>query len=56
MRGKTLKMPPPEETTVRQIGSAGEYVDVLGDVFGLDLPEAAGLWPGIRARHQALFG
>ena len=32
------------------------YVSVLADVFALDLPEAADLWPAIQARHAALFG
>lgn len=56
MRGRTLKMLLPDETTERQIGSAADYVAVLDEVFGLDLPEAAGLWPAICARHEALFG
>lgn len=56
LRGRTLKVLLPDETAERQIGSAAEYVDVLGEVFGLDLPEATGLWPAILARHEALFG
>ena len=56
LRGRTLRMLLPDETTERQIGSADEYVRVLSDVFALDLPEAADLWPAILARHEALFG
>ncbi len=37
------------------IDSAGELVAVLGDVFGIALPEAAGLWDKVRARHAELF-
>jgi N-hydroxyarylamine O-acetyltransferase len=39
----------------RLIEDAEAYVAALRDVFGLDLPEAAGLWPAICRRHQALF-
>jgi len=37
------------------IGSADAFVAAPDDVFGLDLPEAADLWPIICARHEALF-
>lgn len=39
----------------RELASADEYVSTLADVFGLDLPEAATLWPRIIARHRELF-
>jgi hypothetical protein len=28
---------------------------VLADEFGLDLPEAAALWPRVAARHEAVM-
>jgi N-hydroxyarylamine O-acetyltransferase len=39
-----------------ELASSGELVDTLRNSFGLDVPEAAGLWPAICARHDALFG
>lgn len=55
MRGRTLKRVG-SETTTHDIASADEYLDTLHTVFGLDLPEARGLWPKIDARHRELFG
>jgi len=37
------------------IANADALVATLRTVFALDLPEAAGLWPQIVARHAALF-
>lgn len=56
MRGKTLKFLTREATDARDLASADEYVSVLSEVFGLDVPQAARLWPAICARHEALFG
>lgn len=56
MRGRTLKILTASDTVKRRLDSADDYVSVLSDVFALDLPEAASLWPAIRARHEALFG
>jgi hypothetical protein len=39
----------------RELGSGAELISVLRDAFGLDVPEAAGLWEQIEARHTALF-
>jgi N-hydroxyarylamine O-acetyltransferase len=36
--------------------SADELLATLRDHFGLDVPEAASLWPKVVARHEALFG
>ncbi|HEY3784385.1 MAG TPA: arylamine N-acetyltransferase [Steroidobacteraceae bacterium] len=38
------------------LDSAEEFVATLRVTFGLDLPEAATLWPAIMARHAELFG
>lgn len=56
MRGRTLKVLTPDGTRERLINSAEEYVATLKGEFGLDLPEAAGLWRKIVARHEVLFG
>ncbi|MCR5880898.1 arylamine N-acetyltransferase [Phenylobacterium sp. J367] len=56
MRGRSLREVRPGGVETRLVGSADEYVAVLAERFGLDLPEAAGLWPRICARHEALFG
>ena len=52
MRGRVL-------TKLTRVGKEGElipdapaYVEALRDVFGLNLPEAAALWPRILARHE----
>ena len=56
MRGRTLKVLTPRETTEQLIDSVDEYVAVLEREFRLDLPEAHSLWPKIVARHEVLFG
>jgi N-hydroxyarylamine O-acetyltransferase len=56
MRGKTLKVLTPSGLAERHIASADEYVATLREVFNLDFPEAASLWPKILARHEQLFG
>jgi N-hydroxyarylamine O-acetyltransferase len=56
LRGRTLKHSRPDGSSERLIGSAAEFVEVLSRDFGLDLPQAADLWPRIAARHEELFG
>jgi N-hydroxyarylamine O-acetyltransferase len=56
LRGRTLKHSRLEGVHERLIGSAEDYVAVLARDFGLDLPQAAALWPRICARHDELFG
>lgn len=55
LRGRILKRVRPDGAEDHLIGSAEELVDVLRRDFDLELPEAAGLWPRIVARHEALF-
>ena len=38
-----------------ELASADELVAVLRDVFDMNVPEAAALWPAICARHDTLF-
>lgn len=56
LRGKTLRRVRGTDVETRALGTASEYVETLLDVFGLDLPAAAGLWSRIEARHAELFG
>jgi N-hydroxyarylamine O-acetyltransferase len=56
MRGRVLRAATPAGTQDRLIDSADEYVAVLKNEFDLDLPEAAGLWPKIVARHEEVMG
>lgn len=56
MRGRVLRRMTPDAVQDTLVASASDYVATLRDVFDLDLPEAAALWPAIRARHAVLFG
>ncbi|MDQ0462556.1 N-hydroxyarylamine O-acetyltransferase [Caulobacter ginsengisoli] len=55
LRGRVLRTATPTGTQDRLIGSADEYVAMLAEDFGLDLPEAADLWPKIVARHEVVM-
>ena len=55
LRGRVLKRIDRDGRESRTLGSADELVATLADEFALDVPEAAGLWPRIVARHDALF-
>ncbi len=55
MRGRVLRTANPTSAQDRLISSADEYVAVLKQDFALDLPEAAGLWPKILARHEVVM-
>ncbi|HEY5237524.1 MAG TPA: arylamine N-acetyltransferase [Rhizomicrobium sp.] len=52
--GRVLKDVRPYVASARTLESADELVTVLADKFGLDVPEAASLWPKICARHEAI--
>lgn len=54
--GRVLRTVRADGVEERVLDSADAYVETLARVFGLDLPEAAPLWPRIAARHEALFG
>jgi len=53
--GRVLRRYGPAGMSERVLASADELVTVLGDVFAIDEPAAAGLWPRICARHEAVF-
>ncbi|HYD46580.1 MAG TPA: arylamine N-acetyltransferase [Phenylobacterium sp.] len=55
LRGRTLITVTPQGETSRLLADADEYVGVLRETFGLDLPEAASLWPRICARHEQVM-
>jgi N-hydroxyarylamine O-acetyltransferase len=55
LRGRVLSVQAAQGETRRLLESAAELVAVLRDTFGLDLPEAAGLWDKVRQRHLELF-
>ena len=54
LRGRVLSEKSRSGVTRRRLDSADELVQVLLDVFGLDVPATASLWPRIVARHEAL--
>lgn len=56
LRGRVLTRTRTEGATKHTLDSADELVNTLHSVFGLDVPDAASLWPRVLARHDALFG
>jgi len=55
LRGRVFSVRTAASEEKRLVGSAEELVTLLRDRFGLDLPEAAGLWGKVCARHAVLF-
>jgi N-hydroxyarylamine O-acetyltransferase len=55
LRGRILRTVTSAGVETRLLGSADELVAVLSTDFGLDVPEAATLWPRILARHEAVM-
>jgi N-hydroxyarylamine O-acetyltransferase len=53
--GRTVRRVQPDSKTTELIESADEFVAVLKLEFGLDVPDAAALWPAICAKHAELF-
>ncbi|MDD3836962.1 MAG: arylamine N-acetyltransferase [Phenylobacterium sp.] len=53
LRNRTLRRITPQGAEERLVDSPEDYVALLADPFGLDLPEAAPLWPRICAQHEA---
>lgn len=56
LRGRVVEVTTPAGAERRTLQSADELVQALCTEFGLDLPEAAGLWDKVCARHAELFG
>ena len=55
LRGRVFRRVSPDGPTERVLESADELVAVLKDEFALDVPEVAGLWPRVLARHEAVL-
>ncbi len=55
LRGRVALRIRPDGTGKRLIENADDLVATLKDVFALDLPEAAGLWDKIAARHEQVM-
>ncbi len=54
LRGRVLHVASANGITRRTLNSVDEIVATLASQFGLDLPEVAGLWPRIAARHEEI--
>jgi N-hydroxyarylamine O-acetyltransferase len=55
LRGRTLRRLTPTQTAERIIESPADLVATLRDVFSLDVPEVAVLWPRIVMRHEEVL-
>lgn len=55
LRGRVLDTRMPGRSEQRTLTSADEVSDVLRDVFSLEEPALAALWPKICARHKQIF-
>jgi N-hydroxyarylamine O-acetyltransferase len=55
LRGRVLRRTTPFGRTERLLESAADFTAALEAEFGLDVPEAAGLWPAIVARHEEVL-
>lgn len=56
LRGRVLRKVRPDGHEEQLLDSADELLATLSKEFGLQVPEAASLWPTIVERHAALFG
>lgn len=54
LRGRVLRKLTPEGKKDYLIENAPEYLGVLMEIFSINLPEAADLWPKICARHEEM--
>ena len=55
LRGRVLDTQVPGRSEQRILDTPDEVSEVLDEVFGLEEPELASLWPKICARHRQLF-
>jgi N-hydroxyarylamine O-acetyltransferase len=54
--GRVAKQVTPQGKREWLIDSADQLLETLSDRFGLDVPEVAGLWDAMVARHEEVFG
>jgi N-hydroxyarylamine O-acetyltransferase len=55
LRGRVLRWTAPAGRTERLLQSADEFTAALRTEFGLEVPEAAELWPAVVARHEEVM-
>ena len=55
LRGRVLRDMTPHAVSEHLLNDADEFQAVVEGTFGLNIPDAASLWPRICARHAALF-
>ncbi len=55
LRGRIISRVTPSGAAERTLADAGDLVATLKDVFDLDVPEAASLWPKIALRHEEVL-
>ncbi|MEK7265377.1 MAG: arylamine N-acetyltransferase [Pseudomonadota bacterium] len=55
LRGRVVRTLTPTDDRKTLVASAEDYVGALKNIFGIELPDAARLWPQICARHEELF-
>ena len=55
LRGRVYREVTPAGVTSRLLQSPDELIAVLKDEFALDVPEVAGLWDRVVARHEAVM-
>jgi N-hydroxyarylamine O-acetyltransferase len=55
LRGRVWRTLREDRIEERLIESADQLVDVAREVFALDMPEVAALWPRIRGRHEQVM-
>ena len=56
LRGRVLTRTDAHGATSRLVDNRDDLVSALRGRFGLDVPQAADLWPAICTRHEQLFG
>lgn len=56
LRGRVVTTLSADGRQQEVVDNADRLVEILRDVFGLNVPEVAACWPDICARHEALFG
>lgn len=56
LRGRVMTTLSSRGKQQEMIDSPGQLVECIRDIFDLDVPEIATCWPGITARHEAVFG
>ena len=56
LRGRVLRIVTPHGVSEHTLENVDEFQSVIRETFGLNVPEAASLWPRVCTRHEQLFG